>query len=118
MVFEIDNYGSLKQAVEEFCAFLYAEKVPEERVFHCKLVAYELVGNILKHAQTKARFLGQIDGETVSIRVDSETSFTPPEKTVCAEVFSEHGRGLFLIDQYCFERMNTEKGICVKIKIK
>lgn len=118
MVFEIDNYASLKQAVEEFCAFLHAEKIPEESVFHCKLVAYELLGNILKHAQTKARFLGQIDGETVSIRVDSETSFTPPEKTVCAEVFSEHGRGLFLIDQFSLEKTYTEKSVCVKIKIR
>lgn len=118
MVFEIENYVTLKQAVEDFCAFLYAENIPEECVFNSKLVAYELLGNVLKHANSKAKFCGKIDTETVEIQVSCEKVFTPPQKTVCAEVFSEHGRGLFLIDQLCLERTHTQDGICVRIKIR
>lgn len=118
MVFEIENYATLKTAVEEFCAFLYAENIPEECIFNSKLVAYELLGNILKHADSKAQFCGKIEKEMVEIKVLSAKSFIPPEKTICAEVLSEHGRGLFLIDELCLERTHIKNGICVRIKIK
>ena len=119
MIFEIENYTSLKDAVEEFCAFLSTENIPEECVFNSKLVAYELLGNSLKHAKAKAWFWGSVIGETIEIKVLCEKDFVPPQKSVCSEVFSEHGRGFFLIDSLCAERLRTDDGgIIVRIKIK
>ena len=48
----------------------------------------------------------------------SSSPFYPKEKQPCAEVYSEHGRGLFLVRSVCEERVFVdEDGIRVLIKI-
>ena len=48
MVFEIENYETLKNAVDELCEYLALHTVAEERIFDSKLVVYELLGNVLQ----------------------------------------------------------------------
>ncbi len=119
MFFEIENYGTLKSAVEELCAFLAVNKIADERIFDSKLVVYELLGNVLKHSGGKAKLAMELLQEYIELKVFAEKVFFPPEKGTCAEVFSEHGRGLFLVDSVSAERSFTsDGGILVRIKIK
>lgn len=119
MIFEIENYVGLKSAVEELCDFLAKNKVEEERIFDSKLVVYELLGNVLKHSGGSAKLAMELMQEYVEVKVLAEKIFCPPERGACAEVFSEHGRGLFLVDSVSQERTFTsDGGILVRIKIK
>lgn len=119
MIFEIENYVGLKSAVEELCDFLALNKVEEERIFDSKLVVYELLGNVLKHSGGSAKLAMELMQEYVEVKVLAEKIFFPPERGTCAEVFSEHGRGLFLVDSVSQERTFTsDGGILVRIKIK
>lgn len=118
MIFEIENYESLRRAVDRLCAFLSEENVPEERIFDSKLVAYELLGNVLKHATGGAKFCGEIYGEYVQLKIHGSQGFCPPRRGNCADVYAENGRGLFLVDSVCAERICTDDGgIVVRIKI-
>lgn len=118
MIFEIKSYQTLKRAVEELCDFLSEKNVPVEQVFDSKLAAYELLGNVLKHSGGSAKLHGGITEEFVELKILAEKAFCPPDKAKCSDVYSEHGRGLFLVDSVCAERVFHEDGsIVIKIKI-
>ena len=118
MIFEIDNYLSLREALENVSRFLLEREVPDERVFDARLVMSELVGNVLRHAKTSAKLAVEISGGFVEVHVRSYLPFVPPTVSKRAEVFAESGRGLFLVDSVSQERSSTQDGgICVRLKI-
>ena len=75
MIFEIENYHTLKSAVEELCNFLFENDVPVDRVFDSKLAAYELLGNVLKHSGGSAKLQGGITEEFVELKILAEKAF-------------------------------------------
>ena len=118
MIFEINNYLSLREAVENVSRVLKERDVPAERVFDARLVVSELVGNVLRHAKTTATLGVEIDGEFLEMYVQSSVAFMPPTLSKKAAVFAESGRGLFLVDSVSDERSATKDGgIRVRIKI-
>lgn len=121
MIFKIEDYQTLRNAVEELCAFLSEENVPSDSIFDSKLALYELLGNVLKHSDGGAQLYGEIVNGYVELKIAAEKTFCPPPKrngTACADKYSEHGRGLFLVDSVCAERDTTAEGdIFIKIKI-
>ena len=118
MVFEVENYAMMKQAIDSFCRFLDAENIPAESVFTSKLAVTELVGNALRHASGRARICGEIKDGCIHLTVFSTPVFIPPKNSKKADIFAEHGRGLFLVDEVSMERTFTaDGGILVKIKI-
>ena len=53
MIFEVENYATMQEAVAQFCRFLDEYNVPSERVFDSRLVINELIGNVLKHGSSR-----------------------------------------------------------------
>ncbi len=119
MIFEVKNYASLQEAVDLLCGFLLKQGVPSDSIFDSKLVAYELLGNVLKHADGKAKLHGRIIDGFVELKIYTETVFVLPKNKPCPEAMAEHGRGLFLVNAVCEERFFAdEDGIRVQIRIK
>ena len=118
MKIKIENYPSMQVAMEQLCSFLQSQGVSEDSVFHCKLAASELVGNVLRHSNGYATLHTQLANGVVELVIQSSVQFTPPTQSVCADLYAEHGRGLFLVDAISIERTTTEAGdILVKIKM-
>ncbi len=119
MDFEIDNFNALHAALNEMCADLLSRSVPDEKVFDCKLVATELLSNVLQHGGGKAFFRAGVSGDEIVLSVKSEYDYRPPEYSACAGVLQEYGRGLFLVDCYCVRReYNETEGIKAVIKFE
>lgn len=119
MVFKIENYATLRSAIEEFCDFLSLSSVPQNSIFDSKLVLYELLGNVVKHTGGNASLQGSVKNGFVEVKILSSAPFQMPKHNPCADVHAEHGRGLFLVDSVCYERLETEDGgILVRIKIQ
>ncbi|MBO5240925.1 MAG: ATP-binding protein [Clostridia bacterium] len=119
MFFQINDYASLREAIEDVSRFLNEKDVPSERVFDARLVVNELIGNVFRHAKSTARLGVELNGGFLELHVLSEIPFIPPTISKRAEVFAENGRGLFLVDSVSEERSLTEEGgILVRIKIK
>ena len=117
MVYQVDDYASLRRSVEELCAFLSAQKVSPEGVFDCKLVAFELLGNVLRHTQGGAKFHGQVRDGFVELKILAAQPFFT-EEVSCSGVDAENGRGLFLVENVCAERSLGEDGsLIVRIKM-
>lgn len=109
MAYEVDNYESLKAAVDKACAFLLSCAVSKEKVFDCKLVAYELLANNLEHSGGKAWLEVAVEQDKIHITIRAEKTYCPPKKGVCPSLEAERGRGLFLIDSLSVERIFTEE---------
>ena len=119
MIFRIDNYVSLREAMESVNRALAEQDVSDERMFDARLVVSELVGNVLRHAQTTATLAVEIEDVFVKVIVQSDLPFVPPAVSKKAELLAESGRGLFLVDSVSEERTCTKDGqICVRRKIR
>ncbi len=118
MRFEIQNETSLLASIKEFCEFLERERVPKEQVFDSRLVLSELLGNVLRHARGSASFEGDINGEVIELKIYSPHVYYPKDGCKCAEVYSEHGRGLFLVQNVCEEDIFIEEdGLRLRIRL-
>lgn len=117
MIFEVKNCDTLRHAVDALTAFLFAENVSEGSIFDSKLVASELLGNVLQHANGQAKLHFEIKDGCVELRIVGKQNFVPTKAT-CSDVYAEHGRGLFIVQKYCEECVFSETdGIKVRIKI-
>ena len=118
MRIEVENRYFMRNALATVCEFLSESGIAPERVFDSKLIISELVGNVFPHSKGKASVSVTLLDEFVQIEIGSTVPFIPPKTSKLSEVFSEHGRGLFLVDSICHERGVTEDGhIKVLIKI-
>lgn len=118
MYFEIDDFNALRQALHRMCRIFLNEQIPEDSVFQIKLVADELLSNVLQHGGGRAYFIVTRENDTVRMCVRGSNEYRPPDRSTCASVLSESGRGLYLVDRLCERREFSEKeGIKVYIKI-
>ena len=108
MAYEVYSHDSLKAAVDNACDFLLSHAITKEKVFDCKLVAYELLANALEHSGGKAWLEVCLEENHIHIIVRAERAYIPPEKGVCPSLEEERGRGLYLVDSLSEKRMFTE----------
>ena len=119
MFFEVKNQKSLDTALVALCQYLTENGVPHGSIFDSKLVVSELVGNVLRHSDGVATLHGGIKDGFVELKVLSTVFYRPPENSRCSDVYAESGRGLFIVDNVCAERIFTDDGgIQVRIKIQ
>ena len=112
MNFVIDNFDALKTALGAMCAEL--DGLSENFKFNGKLVAMELVSNVLQHGGGRAYFSYTLSQEGLRISVQGEHLFRPPERSTLADVDAESGRGLYLVDSIVDRReYNAREGIVV-----
>ena len=108
--YEVKTILDLKTAAQEFCRHLEMQSVPQEKVYDCRLVVNELVGNVLRHSGGVATFHGAVSGNCVEIFVHSTAGFIPPKQSECSPITAEGGRGLFLVDKVSISRTVTPDG--------
>ena len=119
MFLEVQSCEALQSVMDRVTQFLTERKIPEDRIFDGKLVVCELVSNVFKHGTggTASVSVSVADG-FIQMKIGSNDGYRPPSSSKCADVLSEHGRGLFLIDNVCAERKYMPDGsIVVLIKI-
>lgn len=117
--FEIDDFIMLRKALKELEEKLRERDVCPESIFDSKLVADELLSNVLQHGGKRAYFKAALNGEELSLFVQSEVKFRPPEKSTLSSPLAESGRGLFIVDALCLEReYSDEEGVKVILKIQ
>lgn len=119
MIVKVKDYEMLQTALAELCLFLSSKDIPEDRIFDCKLVACELLGNVLKHTDGETGLKSCIQEGFIELKVLSDSFFALPERMECSDVFAESGRGLFLVSKLCSGQIFAEEdGIRVRIQIE
>ncbi|MBQ8885567.1 MAG: ATP-binding protein [Clostridia bacterium] len=118
MKIEVKNFKGLEETKGQLCAFLAESRVSEEHAFNCKLVVSELVGNVLRHSDGTAFVEWRLNGAFVELVICSSTRYIPPKVSRLSDVYAESGRGLYLVDAVCEERIEVEGGVLVRVRIK
>ncbi len=119
IIFKVPDLTALQTALEELTNFLTESGISGERVFDSKLVACELLENVLRHTDSQTELQGEIKDGHIELKIFSNVPFETPKKIVCSDVFCEHGRGLFLVNELCEGQIASEiDGIRVKLKIQ
>ena len=117
-VFQVKDLNALQTVLDGLCQFLAEWKVDKEKAFDCKLVACELVGNVLKYANGKAGLRVEVLDGFAFLKALSDNFFGLPEKIECSGLYAENGRGLFLVNTLCEGEITAETdGIVAKIKL-
>lgn len=112
--YSIDDLKMLHDALEDFAGRLKAFGVSDEGIFDSRLVASELAGNVIRHANDHAEIRCFIGGDVIRLEITGEH---PVEKaSLPTDIFSEHGRGLFLVQAVCEECSVTEHGVSVVVR--
>lgn len=113
----VADYKGLGAALEDLCAFL--EGLPEAVVFDSKLVAMELLSNVLQHGGGRATFSYVREGNEIKMSVRGERDFRPPEHPILVPQSAERGRGLYIVDRLVSRRFySPEEGTVVILKVE
>ncbi len=119
IVNHVGNIAAMQKALQTLTEFLAREGVPAEKIFDSKLIACELLSNVLRHTDSSTKLHGEIKDGHIELKIFSKELFEAPKQIVCSEVFCENGRGLFLVQELCEGKMTFETdGIRVRIRIK
>ena len=119
IVFNVINPSEIQKELEKWTKYLHALGVSADQIFDSRLVACELLANVLCHAQSEASLRGEVRDGFIEMKVFSNTPFRVPQKITCSDVFCERGRGLFLVNELCEGLVFSEEdGIRVQIKLK
>jgi anti-sigma regulatory factor (Ser/Thr protein kinase) len=101
ITFEVDNLINMNVALQDFLNYLTQKNVSEDEVFDCRLVSCELITNVIRHCGESAYFKGSLRGGKVFISVSSKNTEGLEIKPKLPDVFSESGRGLYIINAIC-----------------
>jgi anti-sigma regulatory factor (Ser/Thr protein kinase) len=117
--FEVDNLINMNVALQDFLNYLSDKNVSEDEMFDCRLVSCELITNVIRHCGETAHFKGGMRGSKVLISVSSKNSGGVDIKPILPDVFSESGRGLYIINNICdgdVKVVGNEIRVAIKVK--
>ena len=91
--FRVENLKNMNAQLKAFLDFLRSLDVPEDDVFFSRLVACELIANVLRHGGEAAAFTGELLSDKISITVTAESQKNVNLTPSLPDVFAENGRG-------------------------
>ena len=114
---EVKTVVDLKNVTQQLCRQMEEQSIPKEKVFDCRLVVNELVGNVLRHSGGLASVKGVVYSDRIEIFVRATTVFLPPQESVLPPASAESGRGLYLVDSVSVSRTVAPDGE-IKVIVK
>lgn len=115
--FRVDNLKEMNACLKPFLDFLKSSDVSEDDMFASKLVSYELITNVLRHLGETADFTGSLCGDDIVISVSSPATEAGNLCASLPDVFSESGRGLYIVRAIsCGNVSCTDGAVVVHIK--
>lgn len=117
---EIGTFEELHKALADLAAFLEENGANDEGIFKAKLAVSELVTNAIRYTKSgKAKAEWQVKGALCELKITSLPPYAPPKDCKCADVMSENGRGLYLVNSMSETCTISKSGtLTVTVKIK
>ncbi len=120
MPLQIGTFEQLHSALGELAAFLKENGAGDEGIFKAKLAVSELVTNAIRYTESgNAEVEWRVKGSLCELKITSLPPYAPPKDCRCADVMSENGRGLYLVNslsETCTVSANGTLTVTVKIK--
>lgn len=116
----IGTYEELHSALKELAAYLTENGASDDGIFKAKLAVSELVTNAIRHTERgAAKVEWQVKDALCELKITSLPPYVPPKECKCADVMSENGRGLYLVNELSETCVIAENGMfTIMVKIK
>jgi anti-sigma regulatory factor (Ser/Thr protein kinase) len=98
---KICSIEKIRDVLNNMQTFVEARTSNEDSIFNSRLVACELVTNILKHSKCAAKLQVSFINEKLQIIVESECCFNAEAKSEMPDTTQPFGRGLYIINTLC-----------------
>lgn len=116
--FKVENLKSMNARLNAFTDFLRSCGIAEDDVFLCRLVSCELIANVIRHGGETADFAGELLADKISITVAAESRKNFDLNPPLPDVFSEGGRGLYIINEVSVNGINRGEDGELRVFIK
>ena len=116
--FKVDNLKNMKSELNAFCELLRGSGATDDDVFAGKLIACELITNVIRHGGDEAEFTGSVTGDKIVITVSAESLKGIDFKRPVPDVFAESGRGLYIIRSLCYGEIECGKDGEIRVYVK
>jgi PAS domain S-box-containing protein len=99
-VFSSEDARAAVDARTEFVQFLRSVRSDDDLIDRAELIFGELLGNVVRHAPGPVEISFDLDVDLATLHViDSGRAFSPLERHLPEDEFSDFGRGLFIVQQ-------------------
>lgn len=117
---EIGTFEELHKALADLAVFLKENGANDDGVFKAKLAVSELVTNAIRYTESgNAKVEWRVKGSVCELKITSLPPYAPPKECKCADVMSENGRGLYLVNSMSETCTVSKSGtLTVTVKIK
>lgn len=116
--YTISAYGEIADCCRAMTARLGLEELPEYTAYTLRLALDELATNVLKHSHCKAEVSCCAEEGLLVLTVRGNCGFCP-KRVPPPDLFSECGRGIFLVRSLCdLEYLEGGKTAVAKIQMK
>ena len=109
--FDVANAARAAKARREFVSFLASAGFAGPSLSAAELVFGELVGNVYRYARGRAEVIVDVSGTAAVLHVLDDGEGFELKPRLPADLYSERGRGLFLVDvfadEFSIERRRT-----------
>lgn len=116
--FKVDDLKLMSRQLSSFAEYLKLNSVSDDDVFSSRLVSSELISNVIRHGGGSAEFSASLLPDKIVITVVSKSfrgvSFDCP----APDVFSESGRGLYIVRSLAYGEIERGDGGEVTVYIK
>ncbi|MCD8294852.1 MAG: ATP-binding protein [Clostridia bacterium] len=98
MTFEVGDIKTMSAQLRAFSRILRESGINEDDIFSCRLVACELLSNVILHGGQTASFESELKPDVIEMTVtadcqkDLQTFHALPE-----DLMDVHGRGLYIV---------------------
>ena len=120
MPLQIGTFEQLHSALGDLATFLKENGAGDEGIFKAKLAVSELVTNAIRYTESgNAEVEWRVKGSLCELKITSLPPYAPPKDCRCADVMSESGRGLYLVNslsETCTVSASGTLTVTVKIK--
>lgn len=115
--FKVDNLKNMNAELKVFLDFLRAEGVCDDDIFASRLVACELITNVIRHGGDEACFTGCLQEGSIEITVTAESLRGLNLNRPIPDIFCENGRGLYIVNCICRTLTLTDTNLTAIISI-
>ncbi|MCD8307177.1 MAG: ATP-binding protein [Clostridia bacterium] len=98
ITFKVGNMESMSAQLKAFSRILRESGINEDDVFSCRLVACELLSNVILHGGETASFESELKPDVIEITVTADCQNDVQSYHALPDAMAEHGRGLYIVN--------------------
>ncbi len=117
ITFKVGNMEAMSAQLKAFSRILRESGINEDDVFSCRLVACELLSNVILHGGETASFESELKPDVIEMTVTADCQQDVQAYHSLPDPMDEHGRGLYIVgvvSEGGIQKSGTTFKVCIR----